>query len=299
MAKIGRGMLGIREKVCYALSKRLIRPPASTHESVQSVREWRDEQLGGQWGFFSEDRIRGKDVLDFGCGFGTLSFYLLRYAPKRIAGVELDDWLLARANERWATLPPEDQARLEFRQGRAEGVPFPEQSFDTVVAFDVMEHVMQPETIVAEWYRLLRPGGKVLAWWSPFRGPYGPHMESLVPIPWAHLVFGERAMFRTAERIYDDPDYVPRPWDHYEDGSRRPNKWKAWSSFKQQGYVNELRVPDLRRIAERVGFAVTRLEPHTFRGSPLRHIVGSALMRMPVVNEYMTSFVILELTRPS
>jgi len=56
---------------------------------------------------------------------------------------------------------------------------------DTLLAFDCLEHVMSPLPILQDWYRVLRPGGRCLIEWFPYKGPWGPHMESLIPIPWA------------------------------------------------------------------------------------------------------------------
>ena len=86
---------------------------------------------------------------------------------------------------------------------------------------------MSPESILRDWFRVLRPNGRCLIEWFPFKGPGGPHMESLIPIPWAHVIFGERAMFRAAEMIYDLPEFVPRHWDLDERGKKKPNKWRA------------------------------------------------------------------------
>lgn len=98
---------------------------------------------------------------------------------------------------------------VDFVPGSTDALPFPDGSFDTLLAFDCLEHVMSPEPILREWHRVLRPGGRCLIEWYPYKGPWGPHMESLVPIPWAHVIFGERAIFRTAEAIYDLPEFVP------------------------------------------------------------------------------------------
>jgi hypothetical protein len=42
-------------------------------------------------------------------------------------------------------------------------------------------------------------------------------------VPWAHYLFGQRAMFAAAASIYDDPAFVPRHWDLDEHGHKKPN----------------------------------------------------------------------------
>jgi hypothetical protein len=123
-------------------------------------------------------------------------------------------------------------------------------------------------------------------------------MEALIPIPWAHVFFGERAMLRAAEKIYDLPEFMPRHWDLDEEGNKKPNKWRAWSSFDEQGYINKLDIPGFRALAHEAGFEIARQELHSFGGSRVRQTIGKALMSMPIVGEYFVSYVIIELLRP-
>jgi hypothetical protein len=123
-------------------------------------------------------------------------------------------------------------------------------------------------------------------------------MEALIPIPWGQFVFGERAMFRAAEMIYDLPEFVPRHWDLDEHGNKKPNKWRAWSSFQMQGFINKLDIRTFCDLARDAAFHIARLEMHSFGGSPLRHCLGRALMRIPILGEYFVSFTAIELLRP-
>lgn len=188
-------------------------------------------------------------------------------------------------------------APIDFVVGEHEKIPVPDASIDTLLAFDCLEHVMSLESILGEWHRVLREGGRCLIEWFPFKGPWGPHMETLIPVPWAHVVFGERAMFRAAEMIYDLPEFVPRHWDLDEYGRKKPNKWRAWSSFSEQGYINELDVSGFTHLANNAGFEIARLESHSFSGSRLRRTLGRALMNIPHVGEYFISHTIMELIR--
>ena len=123
-------------------------------------------------------------------------------------------------------------------------------------------------------------------------------MESLIPIPWAHVFFGEYAMFRAAEAIYDLPEFVPRHWDLDEQGNKKPNKWKAWSTFEEQDYINKLDIPRFRDLALGARFKIDRLELRSFGGSPLRKFVSKIFKDMPIVGEYFVSSAIIELRRP-
>jgi SAM-dependent methyltransferase len=291
--------MGLRARICFELSRRLMRPPERRAVDYGTYGDWRSESLSRSWAAFADCHVSTKDVLDFGCGDGQLSLFLAKEKfPRRIVGVDISPQGVERALTSLARTRIPEGVRIEFVLGSTERVPVSDQSLDTVLAFDCLEHVMSPGPILREWYRVLRPGGRCLIEWFPYKGPWGPHMEALIPIPWAHVVFGERAMFRAAAAIYDLPEFVPRHWDLDESGRKKPNKWRAWSSFKEQGYINKLDVPTFRRLAENAGFKIDRLELRSFGGSPIRRVGGRALMRIPVVGKYFLSFAVIELLRP-
>lgn len=94
---------------------------------------------------------RGRRVLDLGCRDGSLTRY---YAPDNsVAGVDIDRAALARARE---TLGIE----TVWLNLNSEALPFPAETFDVVVAGEVLEHVLAPADIAAEARRVLVPGGQ-------------------------------------------------------------------------------------------------------------------------------------------
>ncbi len=290
-------MFGVRRRLCYEISKRLIEPPTERTSTGDGYLDWRTESLRRSWSQFDDELVRGKHVLDFGCGAGSLSLFLAGRGAERVVGVDLTEELIEIARKQACEHPPPEGVGLEFMVGAPSRVPVPDASFDTLCAFDCVEHIMDPAPIFADWARVLRPGGRALIEWFPYLGPWGPHMEALVPIPWAHVLFGERAMFRTCERIYDDPNYVHRSWDFDEGGQLKSNKWRQWSSFREQGYVNQLRVSEFRNMVDAAGFEVTRLEPHTFGSLPAKALLEPVITNVPLIGELMTSWVIVVLTR--
>jgi SAM-dependent methyltransferase len=64
--------------------------------------------------------------------------------------------------------------QLEFRQGNAEALPFPDGAFDAVVANFVLLHLGRPEQATAEFARVLAPGGRVglTVWDAPERARF-------------------------------------------------------------------------------------------------------------------------------
>jgi ubiquinone/menaquinone biosynthesis C-methylase UbiE len=68
--------------------------------------------------------------------------------------------MLAQARSRGAGLP--GAAWLDFRQGDANCLPFPDASFDAAVVTQVYEYVADLPTALAELHRVLRPGGRAV-----------------------------------------------------------------------------------------------------------------------------------------
>ena len=99
---------------------------------------------------------KGKQVLDVatGSGFGAA---LLASVARRVCAVELD-WS-AVTHARGTT---SSSANLVFVQGDATRIPVLTGSADLVVAMEILEHVAEPETLVCELARVVRPDGAVL-----------------------------------------------------------------------------------------------------------------------------------------
>ncbi|MBX3601536.1 MAG: class I SAM-dependent methyltransferase [Rubrivivax sp.] len=287
-----------RSSLLFALSRWRLPAPAKRTVDYGAYQDWRRQSLSASWSSFADAAVHGKDVLDFGCGDGALSLFLAaEKSPRSVVGVDLQRDALDRAREALARTSVPRSVHVDFVQGTVDGMPLPEASVDVVVAFDCLEHVMAPLPILQEWHRVLRPGGRCLLEWFPFKGPWGPHMESLIPVPWAHVIFGERAMFRAAEQVYDLPEFVPRHWDLDADGRKKPNKWRQWSSFKEQGYVNELDIRSFRSLVGQAGLEIERLETRSFGGGAPRRVLGRMLMSLPLLGEYFVSYTVIQLVK--
>ena len=100
------------------------------------------------------DRFEGRRVLEIGCGVGTDGAQFAR-AGADYFGVDLTDAAVALASENFALRGLSGT----FQRVNAEALPFPEASFDHVYSFGVIHHTVQPEKIVAEIRRVLKPGG--------------------------------------------------------------------------------------------------------------------------------------------
>jgi ubiquinone/menaquinone biosynthesis C-methylase UbiE len=99
----------------------------------------------------------GLQVLDVGCGFGgTVAHINERYVRMALTGLNLDERQLERAR---ATVLAHELNRVDFRQGDACALPFPDASFDVVLAVECIFHFPDRGQFFKEAYRVLKPGG--------------------------------------------------------------------------------------------------------------------------------------------
>lgn len=104
----------------------------------------------------------GKRVLDLGCGSGGITLFIAqRFQPKQIVGFDVELPVVERARLRATKAGLAGQ--VEFTQGPPGRLPFPDESFDLVFSKDAMVHIPDKDTIFAEIFRVLKPGGTFAA----------------------------------------------------------------------------------------------------------------------------------------
>ena len=103
----------------------------------------------------------GYHVLDLGCGTGVVARDVARRVGEhgKVVGVDLSRRLIQEARR----LAKEQglEGRIEFRAADAAALPFPERSFDLVVASAVFSHIAEGLQVLGEMVRVARGGGTV------------------------------------------------------------------------------------------------------------------------------------------
>ncbi|MBI2689120.1 MAG: methyltransferase domain-containing protein [Acidobacteria bacterium] len=102
---------------------------------------------------FAARLSRRKRVLDVGCGAGYGSAELANTAST-VTGIDISEDAVAYAAQHYV------RPNLQFQHAGAAELPFPDGSFDLVVAFEVIEHLTDWPKLIKEARRVLSPGGQ-------------------------------------------------------------------------------------------------------------------------------------------
>ncbi|MBD2461896.1 3-demethylubiquinone-9 3-O-methyltransferase [Oscillatoria sp. FACHB-1407] len=97
---------------------------------------------------------RGLSILDVGCGGGLACEWLAKLGAN-VSGIDLSKNSIEAARSH----ADQEHLRIDYRQGKAEALPYETNRFDCVLCFDVLEHVSDFKQVIREIHRVLQPGG--------------------------------------------------------------------------------------------------------------------------------------------
>jgi len=103
----------------------------------------------------------GKLVLDVCTGTAGVAMEIADHHDDRIVGLDVSHFMLEAGLR--AVEKKNLDGRVQLIQGRAEHLPFPDQTFDTVVFTYLLRYVQDPDATIRELSRVLKPGGELLS----------------------------------------------------------------------------------------------------------------------------------------
>jgi SAM-dependent methyltransferase len=125
--------------------------------------------------------LRGKRVLDIGCGSGGIALHLIeRHGAGHVTGFDVEGSVIAAARDRAARKGLSTMA--EFIHGAPGPLPFADQSFVVVFSKDALLHVPDKDALFAEIFRVLTAGGVFAAsnWMISHDGEPSSEMKAYV-----------------------------------------------------------------------------------------------------------------------
>jgi SAM-dependent methyltransferase len=176
--------------------------------------EYEDEAENRGFHVFFDDfprplDVRGKRVLDFGCGYGGRTVRCSELGAASVTGLEVVPEMVEEGRE-FAKLKG---CNVEFYLARGESMPFAGESFDIIFSYEAFEHVELLDRCLRECWRVLAPGGSLYAVFPPYYHPTGgSHLHGYIsrsPLP--NLFFSGRTLMEAAEELMRERNQKYRP----------------------------------------------------------------------------------------
>lgn len=94
--------------------------------------------------------LRDRIILDAGAGRGVVAVEVAHAHSAFVIALDFSDWV--------REIPPEAHPI----KGELSRLPLPDGAIDTVICLEVLEHTINPDQVIAELWRVLRPGGSLI-----------------------------------------------------------------------------------------------------------------------------------------
>lgn len=273
----------ITEKILLFINKMFPLPEHPfnlQNEGKMSYGEWQfskgAEALENYVGFACpEEMFKGKTVLDIGCGAAGKSVYYASAGAEKVYGTDI----VSHYKKAAETLAKEKclSEKFEFKLCDAKNLDFAEETFDTIIMNDSMEHVAEPEEVLEECFRVLKPKGRLFINFCPYFHPYGAHLSDVIGIPWVHMLFSQKTMIRAYKYLVRDmPDK----------NMRIKFRFSADEKGRETiSYINKMTIKRFNKILRKIPLKVIYR-----REIPLRKFL-MPLAKLPFIKEMFVKMV--------
>ncbi len=263
--------------------------------TVHSYQRWEYEEIKRIYKDFEPYwNLKGKTVLDVGCGLGGKLLFYAEHGARKVVGIDLRPFSATSASRLTSEQGYSKVIRIAIADGAE--LPFADEAFDVVISINVLEHVASPVSVLKECSRVLRPGGCLYLHFPPFYSSWGPHLEGWINFPWPHLLFSERNLIRAAalveKRERYNEQFIPPARVH----------WDELEGFYE---LNRLTIRRFLRLVSETDLQILQchLLPfgrHIFRRWVLGNILLASLRlaaRIPLLNEVVVTKIAAVMTK--
>jgi ubiquinone/menaquinone biosynthesis C-methylase UbiE len=196
-----------------------------------------EKALGEPPGFY-------RSALEVGAGTGYFTLNLLRAGVLgKATATDISPGMVRRL----AATASDMGLELESVAADAERLPFPDGSFDLVLGHAVLHHLPSPDAALAEFHRVLAPGGAIA-----FMGEPSLHGDRLAALP-KRLGLAARPAWKWALRVGASPNGDDRDAAHHMQSRADDESLEPWVD------VHVFTAQHLSEAATRAGFADVRV----------------------------------------
>ena len=194
--------------------------------------------------------LKGKIVMDFGCGEGGKLIKLYELNPFKLIGVDIDSSSLEYA-ETLISSRLSSPTNIELIKATSTKIPLSSSSVDIIICLDVLEHISHLNSVVTEWYRILKSSGKIFFKYQPNESPYGHHADRFIVLPWIQYILSKEEMDSLFNRtkVY---------WKKSNNNS---------DSLAVLPFINKLKVHEILRTFRNYGFKIDNFDLTPFEGN--------------------------------
>lgn len=268
-------------KILNKMFPKVVHPFNLNNDGVKTYAMWQYEKGEDTIKFYlqytdKEDMFKNKTILDIGCGAGGKSLYYASLGANKVIGVDIVESYAEESKALALKLGLQD--KFEFICADASKLPFSDNSFDTIIMNDAMEHVAKPELVLTEILRILKKGGRLFVNFPPYNHPFGAHLSDAINIPWVHVFFSDKTLIKNYKELVSK----------YPDGEERI-KFRISENEKGEeyfSYINKMSIKRFNKILNKLS-----VKPVFYMESPLRSVV-KPLAKLPFFKEYFVKMVV-------
>ena len=262
----------LRECSCLFLNNLFPKKKVGCRESPQLYSEAEYDWAKGSLALHSPYiDLKGRIVLDAGCGLGGKTVFYAENICSSIIGIDIDESHIKYANE---FAQRKGVLNAEFMVGSLDALPFESNRFDIIFLNDVIEHIRRPILIstLKECKRVVKVNGRICLEFPPWTSPWAAHLYDYIHFPWCQLLFSSEILISVAKRM------KPKP---------RFGKLSVIEHFQE---LNHITIKEFKDIIKKLDFEVINLE---------LYMIGNVeiLRYIPFFTEYLTSRVVAVLSK--
>lgn len=260
---------------------------ASSSGSFEDYARWQLSSSRHLLSLFPSFDVRGRSVLEIGCGTGGRALYLAEAGASRVVGIDINAGEIELARQLSRSIRPDLAPVVEFHSCKENIVETKLGQFDVVVMIDSLEHVLSPALALRIAHAYTKTGGRFFFGTQGWYHHRGSHTNLL---PFVNLFFSDETILNAIRWDVSRSDYTPTRFDSDPPSDR----WRGLYDLRDRPgeYLNKITIRQMRALLRHCPFRERRLviigfsrpRPFSTLVNPLRHV--------PLLQEVLHSYVV-------